>query len=121
MSVPNTNYQNLYTGDGSTTTFGFTFRIIHASDVVVTVGGVAQSGFTVNMNPTDGIGGALAGTVTLLSAPTSGAAVVVSQSPSYLQSDVLVEGEPVDGPTIETALDQLTVMVQHCARALGFI
>ena len=59
--------QNLFTGNGSTTNFSFTFPYIKQADVKSQIDGVNTTAFTL----------ANATTVSFTSAPASGAAIII--------------------------------------------
>ncbi len=74
---------NIHTGNGVTTTFGYTFQIFDDDDLAVSIDGVLKtSGFTVN-----GVGVQVGGDVTFTSPPASGA-VVLLQRATKLRRDV---------------------------------
>ena len=63
---------NQHTGNGVTKTFAFGFTLLNAGDLVVTIDGVETTDYTVA-----GLGVALGGSITLGTAPASGADVVL--------------------------------------------
>lgn len=85
MSISPDIQSGPYTANGSQTAFPFTFTAVSASEVAVSVNGVAVvSGFTVAITASPGNGG----TVTFTVAPTAGAVVLLSADPDYIQESL---------------------------------
>lgn len=101
-----------YTGNGSTTAFTVPFKFLANADLVVTVAGVTKalgSDYSVK-----GAGNAT-GTVTMTTAPASGAAVVITRSVPLTQTTSLRQSRSFDPATIENALDRTTMQIQQNA------
>ena len=65
---------NSYTGNGVTTVFPYSFRILASAHLVVLIAGIAViTGFTVS-----GVGNSTGGNVTFAVAPINGAVIVLS-------------------------------------------
>ncbi|CAB4122056.1 hypothetical protein UFOVP16_47, partial [uncultured Caudovirales phage] len=108
MTVSTNNNRISYSGDGSTTVFGFPYKFIATADLKVYVAGVLQaSGYTVG-TPSD-----TGANVTFSAAPASGAAIVLLSDPARLQSTSLPSTGPFPAKTIETAFDKLTLLAQR--------
>lgn len=115
-----------FTGNGSTTAFPFTFKVIAASDLSVVktnaTTGVSStltltSDYTVTLN-TDQNNNA-GGTVTLLSALASGYTMMISTAAAYLQPTNLTNGGGFYPTVINDALDRLTIFVQQMLRTIN--
>lgn len=81
MTVSATNAYSTGTGNGSATAFPFTFAAKTADEIVVLVDGaiVSPSLYAVTLNDSGG------GTVTFVTAPSSGAAVLIASDPDFTQ------------------------------------
>jgi len=109
VTVPNTNYVNNYTGDGSTTSFSYNFAVQYTSQVQVYLAGVLQnSGYTNSISLT-GIGG----TVTFTTAPGSGVAIQIIRNSDYLQTNVFQDNQPLNPAVLMQSIDKLTVLAQQ--------
>lgn len=109
-SVPDTTYLNNYTGNGSSTVYSFTWRLIDSSQMFVQLNGVTQStsSYTVFTN-TSGIGG----TVTFNSAPANGAVILIERQSDLLQLDVLQNNGALPPAVLEAMIDKLTIIAQQ--------
>lgn len=96
-----------YIGDGSTTAFPFPSRVLSASDILVGVNGVLQSGVVVSDISDEGA------TVTLPVAPVAAARVVLLRAPPFSQLVDFVSGQTVLEGTLDNALDKLTMIAQY--------
>jgi hypothetical protein len=70
-----------YTGDGVETTYLIPFPFITAADIVITVGGVVVTDYTIT-----------SGSVTFGTAPSNGAAIVIARDTSILNPAVIFTG-----------------------------
>lgn len=104
------------TGTGSLATFGFTFPVSAASEVVVLVDGVAVGNYTVVFtDPTNTLGG---GNVVFDTnyEPAAGTSVLRVRRKEYLQSlDVTPQGS-YSAAAVEAAFDNLTMQIQQIAK-----
>lgn len=109
MTVAAQNTAVAYTGNGVTTVFAYTMRILDAAYLRVYLDGILQvAGYTV-----DNVGATLGGNVTFAVAPANGVAVLFQRATAQ---DQLVDYTPYDAfpsETHETALDKLTMLVQE--------
>ena len=115
-----------FTGNGSTTAFPFTFKVIAASDlsvvksnattgVSVTLGLTADYTIALNADQNSSAGG----TVTLVSALATGFTLMISSAASYLQPTNLTNGGGFYPTVINDALDRLTIFVQQMLRTIN--
>ena len=109
MTVSTTNNYVTATGNGSSTVFPYTFRMLDVSHMVVTVDNVVvTSGYSVSIN-TNGVGG----NVTFSVAPANLAEIILERSVPITQGlDLEIEEQLPEGE-IEDAYDKLTVICQQ--------
>lgn len=109
MTVSTTNNYVTATGNGSSTVFPYTFRMLDVSHMVVTVDNVVvPSGYTVSIN-SNGVGG----NVTFTTAPANLAEIILERSVPITQGlDLEIEEQLPEGE-IEDAYDKLTVICQQ--------
>jgi hypothetical protein len=110
-TVTTTTARNDYTGNGATTVYPYTFRILANSHIQVMVNNVVKSlttDYTVS-----GVGSPTGGNITFLVAPPTGQAIVFSRRVPFTQTTDYVQGGPLPAETLEQNLDKLTMMVQQ--------
>jgi hypothetical protein len=105
-----------YDGNGSTTTFSYTFKVSDAAHLVVTVlgtDGVTESVKVLNTDYTvTGVGVAGGGTIIMGTAPITGEKLTITRSVSLNQEVDLQNRGSVNPETLETSLDKLTQIAQ---------
>lgn len=105
-----------YTGNGSTTSFDYTFRVDAEADIVVTVLNAAGTTETVKTLTTDytvsGVGNAAGGSITMLVAPATGEKLTITRSVQIDQEIDLQNRGAVNPETLEQGLDKLTQIAQ---------
>lgn len=114
MTISSQTNRWVYNGDGSTVAFPYTNKIFAASDLAVTVGGVAQ---VLNTDYTlAGVGVDAGGTVTFVAAPASGTGnvILVRDVPATQGTDIPLGGA-FPASLVEDGLDKVTVLVQQVA------
>jgi len=115
MTVSSSTNKVSYSGNGSLTTFAYTFKIFDQSDVVVILraadGTETVKTITTHYTVT-GVGSASGGNVVFGSAPASGVTVVILRSQPLTQGLDLVANDPFDAESLEEALDKLVFMSQ---------
>lgn len=117
MTVSTTTSRVEYAGNGSTTAFSVPFYFLANGDLKVYKAGVLQTlttHYTVS-----GAGNPAGGTVTFLSAPTTGQAVVVFRDPALTQNTDYVPNDPFPAESHERALDRLTMIAQRNRDLVG--
>jgi hypothetical protein len=112
MTVSTTINRVSYTGNGATVSFSTVFPYILAADITVYVAGALK---TLTTHYTLSGGGGSSGSVTFLSAPTTGQAVVILRDPAKTQDLDLVENDPLPAEELEKAFDKLTMLLQRQA------
>lgn len=111
MPVPAYNGPNSSTGNGVTTVFPYTFRILDEDDLLVTVDGVPQAlnvAFTLS-----GVGDAGGGNVTFNVAPANGKLVVRSRARPYARSTDYQRNGAFDEETVDADFDAIVMMIQQ--------
>ncbi len=121
MTVSSLTNKNTYAGDGSTTVFNFTFKILKEEDILVqTVNASTVTTLSLTTDYTvSGTGNSVgrtnytSGTVTLTTAPASGVSIVVKRSVDLLQEVDLLENDSLPAETLEESIDKLTMITQQ--------
>ena len=116
MTVSSTTTKNSYSGDGSTTTFAYAFKIFADADLTVILRSAAGTEtvqtLTTNYSVTNA-GNANGGNVVFVTAPASGVTVVIRRNIALTQSTDYVANDPFPAETHEDALDRLTFINQQ--------
>ena len=106
-----------YAGNGSLTTFAYTFKIFQDSDLLVTLVNDTTGVETTQVLTTDytvsGAGSAGGGNVTFTTAPASGTTVKIRRVLPVTQETDYVANDPFPAEAHEDALDKLTMLVQQ--------
>ena len=122
MTVSSSTNKVSYSGNGSLTTFAYTFKIFDQSDVVVILraadGTETVQTITTHYTVT-GVAAASGGNVVFGSAPASGVTVVILRSQPLTQGLDLVANDPFPAESLEDALDKLVFMTQKHEEELG--
>ena len=117
MTVQSQQISVSYTGDGVTTSFPVPFYFLLATDLVVTVSGVAV---TLNTNYTvNGAHVPAGGAVEFLLAPASGAAVYIVRNPPLNQLLDTQNNETILAQVLNDALDKQVMLLQYLAALIG--
>ncbi len=115
MTVSSSTNKVSYSGNGSLTTFAYTFKIFDQSDVVVILrasdGTETVQTITTHYTVT-GVAAASGGNIVFGSAPASGVTVVILRSQPLTQGLDLVANDPFPAESLEDALDKLVFMSQ---------
>jgi hypothetical protein len=118
MTISTTTIKNSYSGNGSTTTFNYTFKITDQDDIDVIIrsssGTETTKTITTHYTVT-GVGNSGGGTVVFTSGniPTNTETVVLRRSTPLTQGVDLIENDPLPADTIENAYDKLTAIAQE--------
>lgn len=112
MTVATDTSRSEHNGNGSTTVFAYSFRILDEDHIAVYVDDVLQ---TITTDYTvSGVGDAGGGNITFLVAPDSGTLnVVFLRDVPVTQETDYVENDPFPAATHEDALDKLTMIIQQ--------
>lgn len=109
-TVAENNARDVYTGNGSSTVFPYTFRILAQTDLSVYVNGVLKAlttDYTVS-----GVGNDGGGSVTFLVAPTSGHQVLILRNVDISQVSIYTPNESFPATRVERDLDRQTMVNQ---------
>ena len=123
MTISTTTIKNSYSGNGSTTTFNYTFKITDQDDIDVIIrsssGTETTKTITTHYTVT-GVGNSGGGTVVFTAGniPASGETVVLRRSTPLTQGVDLIENDPLPANTLEDALDKLTSINQELQEQL---
>jgi len=113
VAVSTTNaVSGLYTANGVTTVFPFTFKAMTAEEIAVRIvidsidTEVAGSDYAITITPTGG------GSVAFATAPTAGS-IYVHSSPKFTQETSFSSGQPFSPTVVNEALDRAAVRDQY--------
>jgi len=115
MTVSSSTNKVSYSGNGSLTTFAYTFKIFDQSDLVVILRAAdgTETVQTITTHYTvSGVGSASGGNVVFGSAPASGVTVVIIREQPLTQGLDLVANDPFPAESLEEALDKVVFMTQ---------
>jgi hypothetical protein len=118
MTISSTTVRNSYSGDGSTTTFSYTFKIFQDSDIQVIIrsanGTETTKTITTHYTVT-GAGNAGGGSVIFTSGniPTSTQTVVLRRNIPQTQSIDYIANDPFPAESHEEGLDRATMAIQQ--------
>lgn len=112
MTVSSSASRNEYNGNGVTTSFAYTFRILDEDHVAVYEDGTLK---TITTHYTvSGVGNSGGGNIVFVSAPATGTGnVVIVRNVPLTQETDYVENDPFPAESHEDALDKLTMIVQQ--------
>jgi len=111
---------NSATGNGVTTTFAYSFRIIAEADLKVEVDGVTKT-LTTDYTVT-GVGEANGGNVVFVAAPANAAAIVISRNRAYSRTTDYQRNGDFDEETVDADFDAAIMLIQqlYADRLRGF-
>jgi hypothetical protein len=118
MTISSTTVKNSYSGDGSTTTFSYTFKIFQDSDIQVIIrsanGTETTKTITTHYTVT-GAGNSGGGSVIFTSGniPTSTETVVLRRNIPQTQSIDYIANDPFPAESHEEGLDRATMAIQQ--------
>jgi len=122
MTVSSSTNKVSYSGNGTLTTFAYTFKIFDQDDLTVILraadGTETTQTITTHYTVT-GVGEASGGNVVFGSAPASGVTVVIIREQPLTQGLDLVPNTAFPAESLEEALDKLTFMSQKHEEELG--
>jgi hypothetical protein len=115
MTVSSSTNKVSYSGNGTLTTFAYSFKIFDQDDLTVILraadGTETTQTITTHYTVT-GVGSASGGNVVFGSAPASGVTVVIIREQPLTQGLDLVPNDPFPAQSLEESLDKLTFMAQ---------
>ena len=116
MPVSEQTPVNSYTGNGVTTVFPYTFKLLAQADIEVTVDGVVKTlttDYTVSGVGVDG-----GGNVTFVTAPANGTTVVLHRAMAYKRDIDYQENGDLPAATLDEDIDRTVMLVQQLRAAL---
>lgn len=121
MTISSSTSKNTYAGDGSTTVFPYTFRILDDDEVLIQI--KSSTGVLTDQTKTthytvSGVGAQAGGNITMITAPASGETLVISRSMTFQQGTDYSEADAFPAETHEEALDELTMNDQQLKEGL---
>ena len=124
MTISSTTVKNSYSGDGSTTTFNYTFKIFADSDlqVIIRSSTATETVKTITTHYTvTGAGSASGGTVVFTSGniPASGETVVLRRAVPQTQAIDYIANDPFPAESHEEGLDRATMTLQQVQEELN--
>ena len=116
MTVSSSSNKVSYSGNGSLTTFAYSFKIFDEDDLTVIIRDASglETTKTITTDYTvTGEGDAGGGNVVFVTAPTATETVVILREQDLTQGLDLVPNDPFPANSIEDTLDRLTFMMQQ--------
>ena len=123
MTISTTTLKNSYSGNGSTTSFAYTYPINTTSEITV----IERSATGTETVKTEGTGstnygivdnGAAGGTITMVTAPANGTTLIILRNTDFTQETDYVANDPFPAETHEDALDKLQMQNQELQEEL---
>jgi hypothetical protein len=122
MTISSTTVKVSYSGNGSTTVFAYTFKILDDDEIQVIIRSSTGTE-TVKTKTThytvSGVGSSAGGNITFLTAPTSTQTVVLRRLTTQTQETDYVANDPFPANSHEDALDIVTMVAQEIQEELG--
>ena len=115
MTVSSSTNKVSYSGNGSLTTFAYSFKIFDQGDLTVILRAAdgTETTQTITTHYTvSGVGSASGGNVVFGTAPASGVTVVIIREQPLTQGLDLVANDPFPAESLEEALDKVVFMTQ---------
>jgi chemotaxis protein histidine kinase CheA len=118
MTISTTTVKNSYSGDGTTTQFNYTFKILDDDDITVIIRSAAGTETTKTKTThytVAGVGDANGGSITFTSGniPTSTETVVLIRDTDQTQSIDYIANDPFPAETHEEGLDRGVILSQE--------
>ena len=123
MTISSTTVKNSYSGNDSTTSFAYTFKIFADSDLVVIIRSSTGTETTKSLTThytVSGAGDASGGSITFTSGntPATGETVVIIRNVPQTQAIDYIANDPFPAETHEEGLDRGTMTIQQMQEAL---
>jgi len=122
MTVSSSTSRASYSGNGTLTTFAYSFKVFDQDDltVILRASNGTETVQTITTHYTvTGVGSASGGNVVFGTAPASGVTVVILREQPLTQGLDLVPNDPFPAASLEESLDKLTFMAQKHEEELG--
>lgn len=122
MTISSETSKNTYSGNGSTTVFQYTFRILDEDEISVQLKNNSTGVITTQTITThytvSGVGESAGGNITFVTAPASGYTVILVRDTTFTQETDYEEYAAFPAASHENALDKLTMLAQQLNEAL---
>ena len=122
MTISSTTVKVSYFGNGSTTVFAYTFKILDDDEIQVIIRSSTGTE-TVKTKTThytvSGVGSSGGGNITFLTAPTATQTVVLRRLTTQTQETDYIANDPFPADSHEDALDRITMVAQEIQEELG--
>jgi hypothetical protein len=122
MTISSTTVRNSYSGNGSTTVFAYTFKILDDDEIQVIIRsstGTETTKTKTTHYTVSGVGSSGGGNITFLTAPGSTETVVLKRNTTKTQETDYVANDPFPANSHEEALDRVTMIAQEIQEELG--
>ena len=122
MTISSTTVRNSYSGNGSTTVFAYTFKILDDDEIQVIIRsstGTETTKTKTTHYTVSGVGSSGGGNITFLTAPVTGETVVLKRNTTRTQETDYVANDPFPANSHEEALDRVTMIAQEIQEELG--
>jgi hypothetical protein len=121
MTISSTTVRNSYSGNGSTTVFAYTFKILDDDEIQVIIRsstGTETTKTKTTHYTVSGVGSAGGGNITFLTAPGATETVVLKRNTTKTQETDYVANDPFPANSHEEALDRVTMIAQEIQEEL---
>jgi hypothetical protein len=122
MTISSTTVRNSYSGNGSTTVFAYTFKILDDDEIQVIIRsstGTETTKTKTTHYTVSGVGSSGGGNITFLTAPGATETVVLKRNTIKTQETDYVANDPFPANSHEEALDRVTMIAQEIQEELG--
>ena len=122
MTISSTTVKVSYSGNGSTTVFAYTFKILDDNEIQVIIRSSTgtETVKTITTHYTvSGVGSSGGGNITFLTAPTATQTVVLRRLTTQTQETDYIANDPFPADSHEDALDRITMVAQEIQEELG--
>jgi hypothetical protein len=122
MTISSTTVRNSYSGNGSTTVFAYTFKILDDDEIQVIIRsstGTETTKTKTTHYTVSGVGSSGGGNITFLTAPGATETVVLKRNTTKTQETDYVANDPFPANSHEEALDRVTMIAQEIQEELG--
>jgi hypothetical protein len=122
MTISSTTVRNSYSGNGSTTVFAYTFKILDDDEIQVIIRsstGTETTKIKTTHYTVSGVGSSGGGNITFLTAPGATETVVLKRNTTKTQETDYVANDPFPANSHEEALDRVTMIAQEIQEELG--
>ena len=118
MTISTTIVKNSYSGDNSTSTFNYTFKVLSSADLKVIIRNASGAEITKTLTThytIANVGNASGGSITFTAGniPTSTETVVLLRDTSQVQSIDYISNDPFPAETHEEGLDRSVILAQE--------